>query len=207
MSKTRRPLALAALLTAAMLALGLLQHQGLTRAFDHQLVNMIANGRPGGDEGSVTQLMLFATWLTDWERRLAIAAAVAAALLMRGLGTGALWLIGTVLGSMALVSLLKLAFAAPRPDLLEPLVAVATFSYPSGHSANALTLFGALALLAGRWWGWAAAVLIVLAVGLSRVWLGVHWPSDVLGGWLLSAAWLLLCREWLSGAAGLRRTR
>lgn len=101
-------------------------------------------------------------------------------------------------GSIALYDTVKILVSRPRPHI-SPLVATASgYSFPSGHATQAVAVWGALAFLAGgslsRWRStvavWALAGVICLVVGLSRVYLGVHWATDVLGGWALGAAWL-----------------
>lgn len=91
-----------------------------------------------------------------------------------------------------------------RPDLLPPIMAEAGYSFPSGHSASAMVAYGVVAVLIARrawlprWLRTAAAACCVGAVGLvglSRVYLGVHFPSDVLGGWLLGGVIVLLFAE------------
>ena len=92
------------------------------------------------------------------------------------------------------------------------LVLVDSASFPSAHSAQAAATYGALAYLAGRAaprWGqqvaaWTAATLIVLLVGFSRLYLGVHWLSDVLGGFALGAGWLAVV---ITASATYRRLR
>jgi undecaprenyl-diphosphatase len=92
---------------------------------------------------------------------------------------------------------LKQIFAAPRPDLLPHLDIVHSFSFPSGHSAGAMILFGGLALISGRRWTYVLGGAGVALIGVSRIWLGVHWPSDVLAGWIVGVGWLGFCRPWL----------
>jgi undecaprenyl-diphosphatase len=110
--------------------------------------------------------------------------------------------------TVALASLLnaglKSFIARERPDLLEPLVDERGFSFPSGHAALSTVAYGVLAIVIARSrlprpvrLGFAvAAVVLVLLIGLSRVWLGAHYPTDVLAGWISGAvvvtgyAWL-----------------
>ena len=116
-------------------------------------------------------------------------------------GSAAVLLLAAVGGGMLLSSLLKLGFERPRPDLVPHGMRVYTASFPSGHAmlsaATYLTL-GALlarveksrrtkAFLLGF------AITLTVLIGLSRIYLGVHWPSDVLGGWCGGAAWASLC--------------
>ena len=113
----------------------------------------------------------------------------------------ALLLLAAIGGGMLLSQGLKLGFDRPRPDLVPHAVAVYTASFPSGHamlSAVTWLTLGALLMRVQRRRRLKAyilsiAVLTTLLVGASRVYLGVHWPSDVLAGWCVGAGWALLC--------------
>jgi undecaprenyl-diphosphatase len=111
------------------------------------------------------------------------------------------FLVGAFAGSQLVAGALQALFGRSRPDL-EPVVALpASASLPSVHAAAGTACVGALAVLATerisshRWRIaiWSAAVVLGVAVGLSRLVLGVHWLSDVLAGWALGIAWLTLC--------------
>jgi undecaprenyl-diphosphatase len=114
---------------------------------------------------------------------------------------------------MLLSTLLKLGFERPRPDLVPHAVVVYTASFPSGHamlSAVTWLTLGALLMRVEprrrvKAYVLALAVLTTLLVGASRIYLGVHWPTDVLAGWCIGAAWALMC--WLAALWLQRRGR
>jgi membrane-associated phospholipid phosphatase len=98
------------------------------------------------------------------------------------------------LGGSGLLNLaVKHLFARERPTLWESIAPEATFSFPSGHAMGSATLASVLILLEWRTrWRWPVRVAMVaftLAVGLSRIYLGVHYPSDILAGWTAAGAW------------------
>ncbi len=125
------------------------------------------------------------------------------------------WLVlgGTISGSLA-VGLIKNGVGRARPALIDHLVQVWSASFPSGHAANSAIVYLTVALLlmqivesrSSRWYLISVAVLLVTAIGVSRVYLGVHWPSDVLAGWSFGTLWAL---GWwaLGGWLRLRRAR
>jgi undecaprenyl-diphosphatase len=113
----------------------------------------------------------------------------------------ALFVFAATGGGIALGGLLKLVYARPRPDLVPHLVDVTSSSFPSGHATDSALVYLTLAALLARTVPEralritiiAAAILVTLLIGVSRVYLGVHWPSDVLAGWTIGAAWALCC--------------
>jgi undecaprenyl-diphosphatase len=110
----------------------------------------------------------------------------------------------SVTGGLTASSLLKEVFQRPRPDLVPYAVYVSGTSFPSGHTMmSAVTFLTLGALLASsqkrkrlKAYFLLLATLLTVVVGLSRVYLGVHWPTDVLAGWTAGAVWALLC--WLA---------
>lgn len=91
----------------------------------------------------------------------------------------------------------KYWIARVRPDLESHLVVVQTSSFPSGHAASSMIFYLTLALALTRETRWRrraaiGAILVSLLIGTSRVMLGVHWPSDVVGGWAFGLLWVLL---------------
>lgn len=94
-------------------------------------------------------------------------------------------------------ALLKMLFAGPRPYWYSPRVAAhaaePTFGLPSGHAQISASVWGALAGAARRPWFWAIATALVALIGISRLYLGVHFPSDVLAGWVIGVAIVAGC--------------
>jgi membrane-associated phospholipid phosphatase len=132
---------------------------------------------------------------------LAGVAAIAAYLLARRrYYAEAVLMVLAYLGAEVLSYSLKLAFQRDRPFFTDPLATVSTYSFPSGHATVSVAVYGALCLvLVRRLTGparlvcLAAAVLLVSLIGFSRLYLGVHFLSDVLAGFSVGLAWLALC--------------
>lgn len=119
-------------------------------------------------------------------------------LLGRGRHKLALFLVVVSVGGGLVDTAVKVAVGRPRPTFDEPIATAFGNSFPSGHSMSSLVCYGALLVVllplvppAGRRWAVAGTALLVLAIGFSRLALGVHFVSDVLGGYVLGAAWLL----------------
>lgn len=126
---------------------------------------------------------------------------------LRRFGTAALLAIQIALGT-SLVSSAKLSFARARPDVVPYFTSVSTASYPSGHAANSAIVYLSIAILiataapsrVARMFIPCAAMMLTVFIGLSRLYLGVHWPSDVVAGWAIGGGWALaagLIARWL----------
>jgi undecaprenyl-diphosphatase len=104
-------------------------------------------------------------------------------------------------GAILLNFLLKLGFDRPRPDLVPHLTEAYQASFPSGHSMSSAATYLILGAMMARVqprrslkiYFLSLAIFVMLLVGISRVYLGVHWPSDVLAGWAAGSIWALLC--------------
>jgi len=139
-----------------------------------------AGGTPG-----MTVLTAIGVALLTWKRRFRDAIVVLVA--------------GAVAGP--LVSAYKHLYARPRPPAATQLVAEPSYALPSGHSLSSMVVVGILAVVVTRMLHSAlrriltvsAAALVIATIGVSRLYLGVHWLTDVLAGWSLGGAWLSLC--------------
>ncbi|MER8975926.1 MULTISPECIES: phosphatase PAP2 family protein [unclassified Mesorhizobium] len=131
------------------------------------------------------------------------AAMIVYLLLIRRPGAALLMFVA-VAGGQLLSSVLKFDIDRPRPDLVSHLADVASLSFPSGHAMLSAVTYLTLGSMAARFlpgrttkiYVLGLAVLTTVVVGISRIYLGVHWPSDVLAGWCAGFAWAMLC--WLA---------
>ena len=145
------------------------------------------------------QVMVLITFLGNAEVIAIVTSLAVVLLFLLGRRKDAVLVLAAVISSVLFVLLLKLLVGRPRPSPADALLIQGGFSFPSGHSAISAVLYGTLAYLLVRnvrrpGWkvliGTGTAVLVV-AIGLSRVYLGVHYPSDVLAGWAVGALWVL----------------
>ena len=124
-------------------------------------------------------------------------------LFLAGKRGAATFVLAAILGAMLLSFGIKAGIERPRPELVPHGITVYTASFPSGHATGSAATYLTLGALLARFqprrrlkvFILTFAVLLTLLIGLSRLYLGVHWPSDVLAGWTLGASWALLC--WL----------
>ena len=197
--------AAAALLAFAKLADAVVE--GGTRAFDERVLLAL---RTPGDLADpigpkwVEEMMRDFTALGSTGVLLLVVLAVGGFLVMTRKGFAALTVLIAVCSGVLLSQTMKWAYARPRPELVPHGAEVYTASFPSGHSMMSAIVYLTLgALLARTQSGQGAkvyilavAVILTVLVGVSRVYLGVHWPTDVLAGWALGGVWALTC--WLA---------
>jgi undecaprenyl-diphosphatase len=152
-------------------------------------------------------------WLTDDMRDLSALGGRAVLLLVTAAVVLYLWLartyhimwlvLGAAVGGQLLCAVLKAAFARPRPDIVPHLTPAAFSSFPSGHSMSAAVVYLTIGLLLARLtdrtrlriYFLTLASFATFLVGISRVYLGVHYPTDVLAGWAAGSVWATCC--WL----------
>jgi undecaprenyl-diphosphatase len=135
----------------------------------------------GGTIGLSSLVAVLLTLLLVWKER-----------------ASALYLVLTAVGGALLNLGLKMIFARARPDLTSAISVARWYSFPSGHAMDSFVVFGSMAYLALRQpWRWrvesaclAGALTLAALIGVSRIYLGVHWLSDIIGGWCAATVWL-----------------
>jgi len=178
--------------------------EGATASVDEQLLLMLRAPADSSDP-------LGPRWVEDLARDITGLGGAAILTLLTAASAGflalqrkrhlALYVLAAVASGILVSTLLKMGFDRPRPDLVPHGQIVYTSSFPSGHSMLSAIAFLTLgALLASsqtnfrlRAYLIGVAVSLTVLVGVSRVYLGVHWPTDVLAGWMAGAAWALFC--------------
>jgi membrane-associated phospholipid phosphatase len=195
---------LAAFITAgiivAVIAVGLFSliaegvDEGMTQPFDEAVLQWFANRRTpflddvmleittlGGGVVLIMMVLIASVFLWQTNHRWSVY------LLMLG-----------TLGAKLFNTLLKTSFNRPRPSVVEGITEVHSLSFPSGHAMSSMAVYGCVAYLVGRLEPkpalkhsvWAIAGVVILLIGISRMYLGVHYPSDVIAGYLGGLAWI-----------------
>ncbi|QDL12626.1 phosphatase PAP2 family protein (plasmid) [Brasilonema octagenarum UFV-E1] len=105
----------------------------------------------------------------------------------------------TCLGGLILNTGLKLFFSKPRPQLWTLLISEKSFSFPSGHALGSMVLYGFIGYILATHYPkfsqiiYTLAVILIVAIGISRLYLGVHWPTDIIAGYSIGFLWLMIC--------------
>jgi undecaprenyl-diphosphatase len=192
----RRPVIAAVLLAAAFTVLAILVICKSSALFDAAVIRLVQ----GWEAGWLTPIMIFFTKLGTGLPALALGVAVFLMLLAFRLRLELLIYLLAAAGSPVLNWLLKAAFHLARPDI-HRLVVQGGYGFPSGHAMGAITFYGITAYFlwcrirapSGRSLVLAVSVVLILAIGLSRIYLGVHYPTDVIGGYLAGGSLLAAC--------------
>lgn len=167
---------------------------GTTVRADRSLVDFIVSHRSGWLTGFARAwTLLGSAWIVA-----PVVTVAAVALALRRRLPAAIVVAASSAGCAIAVAIVKTSVARPRPSISGRLVSATGAAFPSGHSAQSVACYAALAWAvttriearSTRILVWSGTVLVALGVGWSRIYLGVHWPSDVLGGWSLAAGWL-----------------
>jgi membrane-associated phospholipid phosphatase len=220
-TRARRAAPVAVGVSVVCLVLVALLGVGVKTDFQGQedLDGVVSQALYAGDDRA-TSLDLLLEVLTapgSWWFRALVFLPVLVLLLRRRLWWTSAWLAAAVVLVGPLTSLLKEYFGRVRPDFGQGGARLDSLSYPSGHASGIATLVTVALVLAWpllaartrRWW-LVAGVGLVLLVGLTRMWLGVHFLSDVVGGWALGVGWTLLTAlafgAFTEGRASLRPT-
>lgn len=183
-------------------SLSFLNLRGLLRPLDSAVLNAINNWK--NDWGGVpkyNEFMRDITSLGGTAFIVLITAIVVSYLVLIKQREKGIFLSLTVLTSSILCGMLKSAFDLPRPDVFPHEMLVSSSTFPSGHTFTGSVAYLTIAFLISQFqvksatkvFGFSVSVLISLLIGISRISLGVHWPSDVMAGWSLALGWCSLC--------------
>ena len=189
--------------------------EGETQSFDKKILLALRDpadlSRPLGPAWMVSGALDITALGSATVLGLAVVA-ICGFLALQGLYKNALFVFIASCGGWLLNAVLKEAFGRPRPEVVPHLREVMTLSFPSGHAMTTAAIYltlGALLMRVSerrltRFYCMGVAMLATFLVGASRVYLGVHYPTDVLAGWLIGLSWALLC--WIVERALERRT-
>lgn len=148
---------------------------------------------------NLDNLMLFITNLANPSTVVIVAAVTVLLLWWQRYREEANFFVIACLGALILNTGLKLFFSKPRPELWHQLISEKSFSFPSGHALGSMVLYGFIAYdLATHYphfakFIYSLTVILIAAIGISRLYLGVHWPTDIIAGSGVGFLWLMIC--------------
>ena len=168
--------------------------EGESRAFDRAVLLWIEANVSGWLDGPMRAV----TALGYYSVVLPLLAVISLAFYLKGWRLSAVMLVISTAGGIFLTTVLKEAFRRTRPEILDSGYSAGFYSFPSGHATVAVGFYGALALILAyhlhgpaRWAVVLLGTVLVLLIGFSRLYLGVHYPTDVLAGFLAAPLWLV----------------
>lgn len=190
-------LILAALGTAIFVTLASHVRSGSTQAFDDSVIRWMGTHH----SPRLDAVMLEVTALGTGTVVMMVVAVAALFLVLTRHKYSAILLLASTFGGIVLNGVLKLGFNRPRPSLFVPAVHTVSSSFPSGHAMSAAIVYSTVAYLAARlhrrkWARWlvmTAALVLITLISFSRMYLGVHYPSDVIAGVAVGLAWAGFC--------------
>jgi undecaprenyl-diphosphatase len=170
---------------------------GSTQAFDESVIRWFAAHHTRSLDDAMVEITALGTAIVVTT----IVAVAALFLVLTEQKYSAILLLASTFGGIILNGVLKLGFDRPRPNILAPVVHAASSSFPSGHAMSAAVVYGTVAYLAARldrrtWVRWLVmmvALIVIALISLSRLYLGVHYPSDVFAGIVVGLAWAGFC--------------
>lgn len=170
---------------------------GRTQAFDESVLRWIAGHR----SPALEPIMMEITFLGTGTVVMAIVVVSGLFLWLSNHKYSAALLVVCTLGGIVLNNLLKLGYSRPRPQLFDWVVPALSWSFPSGHAMSAAAVYGTVAYLAARLQKRHAhrvitmlcAVVLIIMIAMTRLYLGVHYPSDVIAGVIIGLAWAAFC--------------
>jgi undecaprenyl-diphosphatase len=187
---------------AAFAVISVLVVTGATDGWDVNVLQSLASLRTP----TLNSIMRGVSWLGDWRAEVSLIALVAGLLWWRRRGSSAWRFLVLTVSCELLYVLAKVLFHRARPTVVPRLVRAGWYSYPSGHSMLAPVTWGFGLILPAQLSSsrglkialWTLAAAIPLAIGVSRVYLGVHYATDVLAGLALGICWVWAWRPWLA---------